>query len=248
MEADVLPAEGHRVPKKTDFLSAGGKFVRFPLWGSPRRAKMGDQIRSTPSLTGFPMADSNTTQIQRWLDLLQTGDEAARDALVRHSCDRLTRLTRKMLRGYPRLRRWEETDDVLQNALLPIWAAASLVLVGLLIAVASGYSKWFAPSGTVERANVAPFVPVETPTGSTVDLLPLIEPEKDTTKGKWKITNGVLHSDADEISHIKIPYEVPDEYSLTVVAVRRTLLEHGRGTFGLGLVPPGGEQTFRLAG
>ena len=28
------------------------------------------------------------------------------------------RLTRKMLMGYPRLRRWEQTDDVLQNALI----------------------------------------------------------------------------------------------------------------------------------
>ena len=64
------------------------------------------------------MAEGNTTQIRQCLDLLQVGDEKARDALIQHSCERLMRLTRKMLKGYPRLRRWEQTDDVLQNALL----------------------------------------------------------------------------------------------------------------------------------
>jgi RNA polymerase sigma-70 factor (ECF subfamily) len=32
------------------------------------------------------------------------------------ACERLRRLARKMLRGYPELRGWEQTDDVLQNA------------------------------------------------------------------------------------------------------------------------------------
>jgi RNA polymerase sigma factor (sigma-70 family) len=70
------------------------------------------------------MAD-NTTQLQRLLDCLQRGDETARDALIRHSCDRLLRLTRKMLRGFPRLRRWEQTDDVLQNAMLRLHRSLS---------------------------------------------------------------------------------------------------------------------------
>ena len=64
------------------------------------------------------MTEGNTTQLQRYLDLLRAGDEPARDALIQHSCERLMRLTRKMLKGYPRLRRWEQTDDVLQNALM----------------------------------------------------------------------------------------------------------------------------------
>jgi RNA polymerase sigma-70 factor (ECF subfamily) len=73
------------------------------------------------------MPDDNTTQLQRLLDCLQRGDETARDALIRHSCDRLLRLTRKMLRGFPRLRRWEQTDDVLQNALLKLHTSLSEV-------------------------------------------------------------------------------------------------------------------------
>ena len=69
-------------------------------------------------LRHLEMSDDSTTQLQRWLDLIQLGDDDAKDALIRHSLERLKRLTRKMLKGYPRLRRWEQTDDVLQNAML----------------------------------------------------------------------------------------------------------------------------------
>lgn len=61
-------------------------------------------------------AGSLTVQIQNWIDRLQGGDESARKELINCACERLTRLTRKMLRNYPRLKRWEQTDDVLQNA------------------------------------------------------------------------------------------------------------------------------------
>ncbi len=46
------------------------------------------------------------------------GELDAMDALIRHSCARLTRLTSQMLHGYPKVKRWAETDDVMQNALL----------------------------------------------------------------------------------------------------------------------------------
>jgi RNA polymerase sigma-70 factor (ECF subfamily) len=66
------------------------------------------------------MADAtpSTTQIQLRLDRLRGGDESARDELLTLACDRLSRLARKMLRGYSGVRRWEQTDDVLQNAAL----------------------------------------------------------------------------------------------------------------------------------
>jgi RNA polymerase sigma-70 factor (ECF subfamily) len=62
-------------------------------------------------------------QLQAWIDRLQSGDQAARDELLAHACERLRRLTRKMLRGFGGIRRWEQTDDVLQNALLRLWTA-----------------------------------------------------------------------------------------------------------------------------
>ena len=64
------------------------------------------------------MADpsSQTLHIQTCLDRIRGGDEAAHGELLNCACERLRKLTRKMLRGYPGVRRWEQTDDVLQNA------------------------------------------------------------------------------------------------------------------------------------
>jgi RNA polymerase sigma-70 factor (ECF subfamily) len=59
----------------------------------------------------------------RLLDLLRQGDEQARHRLVTHACERLRILTSRMLKGYPGVRRWEQTDDVLQNALLRLCRA-----------------------------------------------------------------------------------------------------------------------------
>lgn len=50
------------------------------------------------------------------LDRLRAGDSTAADALIEQSVERLRRLARKMLREDPRVRRWNDTDDVLQNA------------------------------------------------------------------------------------------------------------------------------------
>jgi RNA polymerase sigma factor (sigma-70 family) len=56
--------------------------------------------------------------LQIHLDRLRSGDRQARDELIRCACGRLESLTRVMLRDYARLKRWEQTDDVLQSALL----------------------------------------------------------------------------------------------------------------------------------
>ncbi|MDY0170641.1 MAG: sigma-70 family RNA polymerase sigma factor [Thermoguttaceae bacterium] len=59
---------------------------------------------------------SHTAQLQNWLALLKQGDEDARQRLIEHACERLRLLTRKMLRGFPRVCRWEETDDIFVEA------------------------------------------------------------------------------------------------------------------------------------
>ena len=41
--------------------------------------------------------------------------------LIAKATDRLLRLTRKMLRNYPHLRRWEQTDDVFQRAAMRLY-------------------------------------------------------------------------------------------------------------------------------
>jgi RNA polymerase sigma factor (sigma-70 family) len=59
----------------------------------------------------------------RLVDLLRRGDSEARSRLVEHACERLRRLASRMLDGYPGVRRWEQTDDVLHNALIRLCRA-----------------------------------------------------------------------------------------------------------------------------
>jgi RNA polymerase sigma-70 factor (ECF subfamily) len=65
----------------------------------------------------------HTAQLHRWLDRMQAGDLSAREELLRSLGDRLERLARKMLGRFPDVRRWVETDDVLQNSLLRLLRA-----------------------------------------------------------------------------------------------------------------------------
>jgi RNA polymerase sigma factor (sigma-70 family) len=53
-----------------------------------------------------------TTATAGWLELLRAGDRNAVPRLIEHTCERLRSLTRKMLRRFPQVHRWEETDDV----------------------------------------------------------------------------------------------------------------------------------------
>jgi RNA polymerase sigma-70 factor (ECF subfamily) len=64
------------------------------------------------------MPTGAATPIQNCLDRLRAGDDAARADLLRVSGERLLLMTRKMLNRYPAVRRWAESDDVLQNVLL----------------------------------------------------------------------------------------------------------------------------------
>ncbi len=69
------------------------------------------------------MSESTTIVLQRCLNQLGQGDNAAREQLLAHAQDRLERLTRKMLQNFPGLKRWVEDQDVLQNASLRLWRA-----------------------------------------------------------------------------------------------------------------------------
>ena len=73
------------------------------------------------------MAESTTILVQRCLKRLEGGEAQAQDELLRCAAGRLELLTRKMLRGYNRVRRWEETADVFQNAALRLCRALAQV-------------------------------------------------------------------------------------------------------------------------
>ncbi len=68
-------------------------------------------------------SNSQYSLMQQWLPRAVAGDAAALDALLRHCSDRLTLLTRRMLGDFQRVRRWAETDDVLQNSLVRLVSA-----------------------------------------------------------------------------------------------------------------------------
>ncbi len=59
-----------------------------------------------------------TVQLNDWLDRWRAGDLRARDELVRAALPRLELLARKMLRRFPNVRPLNDTQDVLQNAVL----------------------------------------------------------------------------------------------------------------------------------
>jgi RNA polymerase sigma factor (sigma-70 family) len=68
-----------------------------------------------------------TGQTADWFELMRAGDQTARARLVEHSCERLRGLARKMLRRYPKVRRWEETDDVFVEAVTRLHRALETV-------------------------------------------------------------------------------------------------------------------------
>jgi RNA polymerase sigma-70 factor (ECF subfamily) len=73
------------------------------------------------------MSERDSTMILALIGRLQTDNESARADLLDRATCRLERLTRKMLRDYPCVRRWEETDDILQNATIRLYRALETV-------------------------------------------------------------------------------------------------------------------------
>ena len=59
-----------------------------------------------------------STQLQLLLDRFLADEPNAFDELIEHASLRLRSLARKMLARYPHVRRWEETDDVMQAAMI----------------------------------------------------------------------------------------------------------------------------------
>ncbi|MEZ6066402.1 MAG: RNA polymerase sigma factor [Planctomycetaceae bacterium] len=61
---------------------------------------------------------SQTEIVDGHLARLLNGERSAVNDLLEHAAIRLQHLTRKMLAGFAQVRRFEQTDDVLQNALI----------------------------------------------------------------------------------------------------------------------------------
>lgn len=115
------------------------------------------------------MSVNQSTIYNAWIERLRAGDESARGEMLNHAADRLARLARKMLRDYPAVQRWEQTDDVVQNATIRLWRAlehvtlesarhffnlAALTIRRELIELARSYSGPLGPGANL--ASVGP--------------------------------------------------------------------------------------------
>lgn len=60
-----------------------------------------------------------TTQLRR----LHAGDASAREELLARACERMRTIAHRMLPRFPVVRRWDQTDDVVQNAAMRLLRA-----------------------------------------------------------------------------------------------------------------------------
>lgn len=69
--------------------------------------------------------DDGDSEMRDILSRLGAGHVAARDSLMGFACERMRGIARRMLRTFPTVRRWDETDDIVQNAAMRLYRALS---------------------------------------------------------------------------------------------------------------------------
>jgi RNA polymerase sigma factor (sigma-70 family) len=67
--------------------------------------------------------DQLEQELAACLARLQTGDLTARDRIIELCSERLRVLAHRMIRRFPKVRRWDDTDDLFQNAALRLHRA-----------------------------------------------------------------------------------------------------------------------------
>lgn len=73
----------------------------------------------------WKFADDTGGRLESCLARLAAGEAGARDELIVFAIDRMRVIAHRMLRRFPNVRRWEETDDVVQNASLRLYRTLS---------------------------------------------------------------------------------------------------------------------------
>jgi serine/threonine protein kinase len=82
------------------------------------------------------------------------------------------------------------------------------------------------------------------PRTASVDLLSMIDIDRDTTRGKWERLDSSLLAVAGEYDEIQVPYEPPEEYRLEIRAERVA----GQNDFQVGIYFPNGQCFIVLDG
>jgi len=153
--------------------------------------------------------------LARCLERLAVGDLKARDSVIEVVSDRLRELAHRMLGRYPGVRRWEDTDDVFQNAAMrlhralgdmqlesprSIMALAATQLHRELIDLArrhAGPSSYAANHGT----NVMPQAAADDAPNQYIDH----SPSSDTNLDRWTLFHeaiGNLPEEEREVFHL----------------------------------------------
>jgi len=65
----------------------------------------------------------HTTNLELELKRLDEGHLESGRTIIEATCERLRRMAHRMMRRFPGIGRWSDTDDVLQNALIRLWPA-----------------------------------------------------------------------------------------------------------------------------
>ena len=73
------------------------------------------------------MDNTDFVEIESTVNRLINGDESARKDLIQISYQRLKKLARKLLKDFPTVRRWADTDDVFQRAAMRLWQSLETV-------------------------------------------------------------------------------------------------------------------------
>jgi RNA polymerase sigma factor (sigma-70 family) len=71
--------------------------------------------------------DGSSERLRKLLLRANGGEATARQELVGAAAERLRLLAHRMMRRYPRLQRWEETDDVMQEATWKLYRSLEAV-------------------------------------------------------------------------------------------------------------------------
>jgi len=74
------------------------------------------------------LSDETHHRLEASLARLAAGDQTARDDLIAVACERMRGIAHRMLRTFPTVRRWDETDDIVQNAAMRLYRALSQVV------------------------------------------------------------------------------------------------------------------------
>ena len=83
--------------------------------------------------------------LTEWLHRMQTNDPSAREEVFRRAERRLEAIARKMLRSFPAVKRWEQTEDVLSRALITLLNALKSVHPAStreFLGLASSHVRW----------------------------------------------------------------------------------------------------------